>query len=111
MREILKGVIDMHVHAGPSVAIRDVDAAEMLFEAVEAGYSGFVIKDHYFPTMMSAKLVEKHLGKNRIKVFGSIALNNSVGTFNLKAIDTAYQMGAKIVFLPTVSSKNHIDFH
>lgn len=111
MREILKGVIDMHVHAGPSVAIREVDAAEMLFEALQVGYKGFVIKDHYFPTIMSAKLVEKHFGNNNIKVFGSLTLNNSIGAFNLKAVDTAYEMGAKIIFFPTVSTKNHIDFH
>ena len=111
MREILKGIIDMHVHAGPSVAVRDFDAIEMLQEAVQAGYRGFLIKDHYFPTMMSATLVEKHFGDNNIKVFGGLALNNSVGAFNLKAIDIAYEMGAKVIFMPTVSAKNHIEFH
>lgn len=111
MREILKGIIDLHVHAGPSVANREVDAAEMLKEAVEAGYRGFLIKDHYFPTMMSAKLVEKHLGNDNVKVFGAIALNNSVGLFNLNALDAAYNMGAKIVYMPTVSSNQHIESH
>lgn len=111
MKEILKGVIDLHVHAGPSVAKREVDAAEMLKEAVEHGYRGFLIKDHYFPTMMSAQLVEKHLGKDDVRVFGAIALNNSVGGFNLKALDVAYSMGAKIVYMPTVSSNQHIEDH
>lgn len=111
MREILQGVIDLHVHAGPSVAVRAVDAAEMLREAVAAGYKAFVVKDHYFPTMMSAQLVEKHLGSDKIKVFGGLALNNSVGVFNLKAIDVAYNMGAKFVYMPTVSSNHHITEH
>ena len=111
MREILNGAIDLHVHAGPSVAKREVDAAEMLKEAVSYGYRAFVVKDHYFPTMMSAALVEKHLGDNKVKVFGGIALNNSVGGINLKAVDTAYAMGAKFVWMPTVSAKNHIDGH
>ena len=96
MREILQGAIDLHVHAGPSVAIREVDAGDMLKEAVEAGYRAFVIKDHYFPTMMSATLVEKHQG-GTTKVFGGIALNNSVGGINVKAVDAAYGMGAKFV--------------
>lgn len=111
MREILQGVVDLHVHAGPSVAKRAVDAAEMLREAVEYGYRAFVVKDHYFPTMMSAALVEKHLGNDEIRVFGGIALNNSVGAFNLKAVDVAYSMGAKIVYMPTVSANRHIEGH
>jgi len=113
MREILKGVIDLHIHAGPSVADRSVEAAEMLRRAVEAGYRGFVVKDHYIPTMMSAILVEKHLNSaaNPVHVYGGICLNNSVGGFNLLALDAALGMGAKFVWFPTVSSKNHIDGH
>lgn len=110
-REILKGIIDIHVHAGPSVANRAVDAADMLKEAQEAGYAGFLVKDHYFPSMLGAKMVEKHLGNGSCKVYGSIALNNSIGLFNLKALDTARQMDAKIIYFPTVSTKKHIDDH
>ena len=113
MREgFLNGVIDMHLHAGPSVANRYVDGAEMMYLAKRAGYRAFVIKDHYFPTMMSAQITEKHLNNTTgIRVFGGIALNNSVGLFNLNALDAAYGMGAKLVWMPTVSSKRHIDGH
>ncbi|WMJ76953.1 MULTISPECIES: DUF6282 family protein [unclassified Sedimentibacter] len=110
-RDILKGIIDIHVHAGPSVASRSVDAAEMLKQAEEAGYAGFLVKDHYFPSMLGTKMIEKHLGKGSCKVYGSIALNNSIGLFNLKALDTAKQMDAKIIYFPTVSTKKHIDDH
>jgi hypothetical protein len=111
MREILKGFVDIHVHAGPSVAIRALDAADLLKRAKEAGYRGVLVKDHYFPTMMGCKMVQDHLGDGTVDVYGSIALNNSIGLFNLKAVDTAYNMGAKIVYFPTVSSKNHINAH
>lgn len=109
--EILKGIVDVHVHAGPSVANRALDAAEMLFDAQEAGYRAVVIKDHYFPTMMGTKMVEAHLGNGSVKLFGGLALNNSVGQFNLTAIDAAIQMGAKFIWMPTLSSKAHIDRH
>ena len=33
-RDILKGILDIHVHAGPSVANRELDAADMLKEAI-----------------------------------------------------------------------------
>lgn len=112
MREVLNGILDIHVHAGPSVANRAVDAADMLKEAQVAGYRGFLVKDYYFPTMMGAKMVEEHLDDHRgVKVYGAIALNNSVGLFNLNAVDIAVNMGAKIVYFPTVSSKNHIEHH
>ena len=104
-------IIDLHVHAGPSVMPRAVDAAEMLQEAQQAGYSAIVIKDHYAPTMMSAEICEKHLGDGKCKVFGGIALNNSVGGINLKAVDAACALGAKLVWMPTVSSLRHKIMH
>ena len=68
---------------------RALDGAEMLREAVQNDYAAFVIKDHYFPTMMGAEMIEKHLGGGMCKVYGGIALNNSVGGINLKAVDAA----------------------
>lgn len=109
--ELLKGVLDIHVHAGPSVASRELDAADMLREAEAAGYRGFLVKDHYFPSMMGCQMVQKHLGNGSVEIFGSMCLNNAVGLFNLNAVDAACGMGAKMIYFPTVSSKNHIDAH
>lgn len=109
MQEILKGIVDIHIHAGPSVANREVDAAEMLQEAIQYGFRAFVVKDHYFPTTFSATLVEKHLGNAQVNVYGAIALNNSVGGINVKAADAAYGMGAKIVYMPTISAAQHME--
>jgi len=103
--------IDLHVHAGPSVMPRALDGVEMLREAVEDGYAAFVIKDHYFPTMMGAQMIEKHLSKGKCRVFGGIALNNSVGGVNLKAVDAACALGAKFVWMPTVSALRHKEMH
>lgn len=109
--ELLKGVLDIHVHAGPSVANRELDAADMLKEAEAAGYRGFLVKDHYFPSMMGCQMVQKHLGNGTVEIFGSMCLNNAMGLFNLNAVDAAYGMGVKMIYFPTVSSKNHIDAH
>lgn len=110
-RDILKGIIDLHVHAGPSVANRAVDAADMLKEAIVAGYRGFLVKDHYFPSCMGVKMVQEHCDAQGVKIYSSMALNNSMGLFNALALDAAINMGAKIIYFPTVSSKNHIDHH
>lgn len=110
-RDILKGILDIHVHAGPSVANRQVDAADMLKEAVVAGYRGFLVKDHYFPSCMGVKMVQEHCDAKGVEIYSSMCLNNSMGLFNLMALDAAINMGAKIIYFPTVSSKNHIDHH
>lgn len=110
-RDILKGILDIHVHAGPSVANREVDAADMLKQAIAAGYRGFLVKDHYFPSCMGVKMVQEHCDAQGVEIFSSMALNNSMGLFNLLALDAAINMGAKIIYFPTVSSKNHIDHH
>ena len=104
-------LIDLHVHCGPSVMPRALDGYEMLIEAKKENYRAFVIKDHYFPTMMSAKMLEDHFSTNECRVFGGIALNNSIGGINVKAVDAACAMGAKFVWMPTVSSLRHIEMH
>ena len=110
-RDILKGFVDIHVHAGPSAAKRKVDAWQMLQDADAAGYRAFLVKDHYFPTMMGAKMCSEHDSKNGCLVFGGIALNRSVGLFNVHAVDAARNLGAKTVYFPTVSTINHIAGH
>lgn len=110
-RDILKGILDIHVHAGPSVANRELDAAGMLKEAIAAGYRGFLVKDHYFPTCMGVRMVQEHCDAQGVELYSSLALNNAVGVFNAMAVDAAVNMGAKIIYFPTVSSKNHIDHH
>lgn len=106
--EKIKGLCDLHIHAGPSISKRAVDAWEVYEDAVKSGFRGLVIKDHYFPTMMSAELVQKHLGNDELKIFGEIVLNNAQGGINIKAVDAACGMGVKIVCMPTVSAKHHI---
>lgn len=83
----------------------------MLLEAQQHHFSAFVVKDHYCPTMLSAYIAEKYVGDGSCRVFGGIALNNSVGGINLKAVDAAVAMGAKLVWMPTVSALRHRIMH
>ena len=112
MREILNGIIDMHVHNGPSTAARKYNTAEFCLEADKAGYKAFITKDHYFPSMMTAMQTNSLLeGKVRTRAYGSLILNNSVGGINLKAVDVACAMDVKYLSLPTLSCANHIEFY
>lgn len=110
-RSILQGVYDLHIHTGPSVAKRLLDAGDMMKCAMEAGYAGFLVKDHYVPSAHGCLMVERHLGDGSCQALSSIALNNSVGGLNLMALDAAYNMGTRMVYLPTVSSRFHIEGH
>lgn len=94
-KSILNGFVDMHVHAGPSVAVRKVDADEMMQMAGEAGYRAFLVKDHYFPTMMGTKMITEHHSVNGCECFGGLALNRSVGLFNVYAVDAACNMAPR----------------
>ena len=42
-------------------------------------------------------------------MFGSIAMNKVIGGINPVAVETALKLGAKVVWLPTASARNHIE--
>lgn len=107
-RDILKGIVDMHVHAGPSTARRSFDSFEMLEQADNAGYKAFVIKDHYIPSIMTSIILDRHCSKG-CRVLGGVVLNNAVGGINVKMVETCYNMGARIIWLPTNSAKWDIE--
>ncbi len=107
--ELLNGFVDVHVHAGPSLMAREVDAWEMAQEAAKGNFAAIVIKDHHLPTVGAVRIVQDHLSGTKLKVFGSITLNSPVGGLNAKAVEVAIGFGAKVVWLLTVSCKNHVD--
>lgn len=110
-RSILNGIYDLHIHTGPSVAKRLLDAGEMMKNAQAAGYRGYLVKDHYVPSAHGCCLVEHNMGDGSCRCYSSIVLNNCVGGLNLLALDVAYHMGARMVYMPTVSSRLHIEDH
>ena len=112
-KEIMKDVVDIHVHAGPSVAERSVDACEMWELANQAGYKAVVIKDHYFPSMLGTRMIEKYFNEDGTKthIYGSACVNNATGAFNLNTVDVSIAMGAKVIWMPTLSSWNHMQMH
>ena len=108
--ELLVGAVDLHIHSGPSLMPRRLDHIEALREADAAGMAAIVLKDHYYPTMPIAALLNSHLG-TKAKAIGSIVLNNPLGDFNVHAVDYALKQGARIVWMPTAHAKNHLDHY
>jgi hypothetical protein len=110
INEMFTGAIDLHVHCGPDpFAERRVNAHQVALEAQEAGMRAVVIKNHNYCTALLAQQV------NEISdvpiLFGSIALNTSVGGLNPDVVEAAAIAGAKIIWLPTLSATEEIQTH
>ena len=103
--ELLKGAIDVHLHAGPSVFPRLMDAVEAAETARAAGMRGIVIKHHHTPTVDRAYLV--HRAVPEVEVYGGVTLNYAAGGLNPFAVDAALRLGAKVIWMPSVDALNH----
>jgi histidinol phosphatase-like PHP family hydrolase len=106
---LLIGAVDMHCHSGPSVMARDLDHIEAIQEAADAGFRGLLIKDHYYSATPITELLKQTHGHLGVELFSGVPLNNSVGGFNKYAVDHGCALGANLVWMPTFSSRNHID--
>ena len=106
---LLVDAVDLHCHSGPAAMPRILDHHEELMDAAAAGFRAVLYKDHFYPGMAHAILLEKLFPETGVKLFSGLALNNATGGINPHAVDHAIKLGAKIVWLPTVSAKNHLD--
>lgn len=106
--ELLKGAVDLHCHSGPAAMPRILDHHDALLDAAEAGFRALLYKDHFYLGVSHCVILEK-LVPTDVKLFSGIALNNASGGINPHAVDHAAKIGAKIVWLPTLSAKNHIE--
>lgn len=108
INELLVGAVDMHQHLGPSVIPRALDVVDGALEAEAAGMKAILVKDHQFPSMASAELAKRSLkNKDSLIIASSIVLNHEVGGLNKAAVETAINMGVKMVWMPTISTENH----
>jgi hypothetical protein len=104
----LEGAIDLHIHTAPDVRPRRMDAIDAAREAAAAGMCAIVLKAHYGMTAGLAALVERVVPG--IRVFGGVVLNEAVGGLNPVAVETALQLGARVIWMPTLSAAQHLRF-
>jgi hypothetical protein len=106
---LLVGAVDMHCHSGPSVMARDLNHIEAMQEAAAAGFRAMMIKDHYYSATPITELLNQTYGHLNCTLFSGVPLNNAMGGFNKHAVDHGIALGARLVWLPTFSAKNHCD--
>jgi len=106
--ELLKGAIELHVHSAPDLFPRLQNHAEFVQMAKQAGYRAVVIKSQNMGSADRVPFIRMPVPD--IDVFGSITLNYSVGGINPFAVNAALGFGAKVVWMPTVDARNHMNF-
>lgn len=110
-RRLMKGAIDLHCHSGPSVMPRYCDHHEAMHEASEAGMRALLIKDHYYSATPVTEMLNKHFKHLNVELLSGVPLNNQAGGLNLYAVEHGIALGAKLIWMPTFSSANHIAHH
>src|SRR5262245_37994381 len=103
--DYLEGAIDVHVHSAPDIDPRRFDDIDLARAAARAGMGAILIKSHQSSTVERAYLVSKVVPE--IRVFGGLVLNETVGGFNPAAVRLALALGAKQIWMPTRSARNH----
>jgi hypothetical protein len=106
--ELLVGAVDLHCHSGPAAMPRILDHHEALLDCAEAGFRALLYKDHFYLGTAHAMMLEKLFPELGVRLFSGIALNNASGGINPHAVDHAAKLGARIVWMPTLSAENHI---
>jgi hypothetical protein len=103
--DFLRGAVDLHVHSTPDVVPRRLDDMDLARESAAGGFSALLLKNDFVPTMDRAYLVNKIVPG--ITLYGGIVLNDSIGGFNVAAVQAALDLGARAVWMPTKSAHNH----
>lgn len=108
---LMVGAIDLHCHSGPSVMPRYFDHYEAMQEASSMGVRALLIKDHYYSAAPVTAVLNKHFSHLKVTLLSGVPLNNQSGGLNIYAVEHGIALGAKLVWMPTFASKNHIAHH
>lgn len=93
---LLQGCCDIHLHVAPSLIPRSADIVTVARQAEAAGYRAIVIKDHHYNSAPACDQIQRYLfNGSPLRIFGSIALNNSVGGVNPYVVEAAINFGVK----------------
>ena len=105
--ELLRGAIELHAHGYPEYSVqipKSQTNLEWFRSAISAGMRGIVVKSHVLPTVGEAKILNEIFPDFRI--FGSLTLNLTCGGLNPLLVELAGELGVKIIWMPTWSSRH-----
>jgi hypothetical protein len=105
---LMQGAVDLHDHSGPSTMARQLDHFQAVEQAAAAGMRGILFKDHHYSVAPFLPIMDRVLGHHGVAMFGGLVLNNSTGGLDPFVVDAQLKMGAKLIWMPTAQSANHI---
>ncbi|MFP3951730.1 MAG: DUF6282 family protein [Candidatus Bathyarchaeia archaeon] len=103
--DLLRGAVDSHQHAGPSLFPRLMDIIEAAEIARSWGMRGILVKHHHTSTTDRAYIASKSVPD--VEVYGGVTLNYAVGGLNPFAVDACLKQGGRMVWMPSVDAFNH----
>lgn len=101
----VEAAIDLHVHSAPDSVPRALTAIETAQIARRHGMRAVLYKSHFVETASLAYLVSQVVPE--VGAYGGIALNRSVGGFNVAAVQRMAAMTGghgRVVWMPTVDA-------
>lgn len=104
---ILEDAFDLHMHPAPDRVPRSQTMASVARQAAAAGMAGIVIKSHIGDTTLACRVLEEAL-QPRCRILGAITLNHMAGGISPESVGQALDLGAAIVWFPTVSARHHL---
>lgn len=99
----LQGAVDFLIESGPDVEPRYAGALELARQARDAGLRAVVLLDHLTQTIHKAYYVNRYL--EGIHAFGGITLNRTAGGYDVRTVEFACRLGARIVRLATYDAR------
>jgi len=103
----LTGAADLHAHFGPDPhRTRSVTGLEAAQQAAGAGHAAIVLKSHDTPSAGLAAALDPLV--DGVAVFGGVCCDREIGGTNPAAVEVALRLGARIVWLPTLSSAQDV---
>jgi len=111
IEDLMRGSFDLHVHAGPDIRLRKYNVVELVREESKYDVRGIVVKSHHVPTYIHAKIVnDLELGGTIL--YSGVSLNYPVcGYFNEEVVEISLKMGARVIWMPTISAAHHLKVH
>jgi len=108
LESVLRGVVDMHVHTAPDAFPRLLDDVGAATIARDKGLRAMVLKGHVAGTAERARVTSERVPG--IQVFGAIVCNPPAGGLSPEAVDRELRLGARVVWGPTMWSRNHASY-
>ena len=109
----MKGVCDMHVHTNPDLRLRAYNDFELAEAGIRVGARAIVIKSHLGFTVNRAAMANEFIRRmygddTGFTMYGGVVMNKVIGGVNPDAVEKGLKLGAKVIWLPTQSAKQHL---